>query len=274
MEKPPYYAPLLAVAARLEAFGPLNSQLCALYCTSFFKAYKPVNTSLALAKLAQAQLAADFLAQATGTGSAALLVQQVACSVFAGADALLAGLGIEQVALSRSVVLRELGRLVVKQALPSSLSYYAAGGVGSFSMHRLPLAQYPAFLHIDNSNIASEATLSAALKQARYRKANYWRTLAQRDASLAIRDQDTGEVVQHFGPQHWQQLTWRLGYTTVFDLVSDAWVSVAKDDSAEPAPAELLHAAQVISGYCTAFFGAFLAGAKVVEHEPSTALAA
>jgi len=201
-------------------------------------------------------------------------VQQVACSVFAGADALLAGLGVEQVALSRSVVLRELGRLVIKHALPSSLSYYAAGSVGDFSIHRLPLAEYPTFLHIDYANIATEAALSVAIKQARYRKANRWRALVQQDASLAIRDQNTGEVVSHFGPQHWQQLTWRLGYTTVFDLVSDAWVAVAKDESTEPAPAELLHAARVISGYCTAFFEAFLAGAVIAEQEPTTALAA
>jgi hypothetical protein len=39
---------------------------------------------------------------------------------------------------------REVGRLVVKNAYPRPVSFYAAGAYGDFSIHRLPLAGYKA----------------------------------------------------------------------------------------------------------------------------------
>jgi hypothetical protein len=47
----------------------------------------------------------------------------------------------------------------------------------------------------------------------------------QANAATAIRSSRTGEVLQKFAPQHWQQLTWRMGYTTLFDLLARLRIS-------------------------------------------------
>ena len=55
------------------------------------------------------------------------------------------------------LIRREVGRLVVKNAYPRPVSFYAAGAYGDFSIHRLPLAGYKAGLHIAGKEIDAQA---------------------------------------------------------------------------------------------------------------------
>jgi hypothetical protein len=51
------------------------------------------------------------------------------------------------------------------------------------------------------------------------------RQQVQANGATAIRSARTGKVLEKWQPQHWQQVTWRLGYTTLFDLLSRLRIS-------------------------------------------------
>ncbi|MDX5436157.1 MAG: hypothetical protein LPK03_03135, partial [Pontibacter sp.] len=56
-------------------------------------------------------------------------------------------------------------------------------------------------------------------------KAKAIRQEVKSNPATAIRSTKSGDVLQKFGPQHWQQLTWRIGYTTLFDLMARLRIS-------------------------------------------------
>ena len=45
------------------------------------------------------------------------------------------------------------------------------------------------------------------------------RQAVQNNPDTALRSARTGDVLQKFSQDHWNQLTWRFGYTTYFDLL-------------------------------------------------------
>jgi hypothetical protein len=67
-------------------------------------------------------------------------------TIMAGLQAFLYTAGVRS--NNPSLIRREVGRLVVRNAYPRPVSFYAAGTYGDFSIHRLPLAGYKAGLHI------------------------------------------------------------------------------------------------------------------------------
>ncbi|GAB3821296.1 hypothetical protein GCM10028895_23170 [Pontibacter rugosus] len=67
-------------------------------------------------------------------------------AVFAGMQAFLRTRGIST--NNEAMLLREAGRLVVKNAYPKAISFYAAGHYDDFSIRRLPLAHYKPGLQI------------------------------------------------------------------------------------------------------------------------------
>jgi hypothetical protein len=144
-------------------------------------------------------------------------------SIFAGLQAFLHTMGIQT--NNQSLILREAGRLVVKNAYPRAIGYYAAGSYDDFSIHRLPLAGYKAGLQIAGKEIEAQAQIGQFLKTTRRIKAKTVRQQVQANAATAIRSAHTGKVLEKWQPQHWQQLTWRLGYTTLFDLLSRLRIS-------------------------------------------------
>jgi len=72
-------------------------------------------------------------------------------TIMAGLQAFLYTAGVR--GNNPSLVRREVGRLVVRNAYPRPVSFYAAGAYGDFSIHRLPLAGYKAGLHIASKEI-------------------------------------------------------------------------------------------------------------------------
>lgn len=123
------------------------------------------------------------------------------------------------------LIRREVGRLVVKNAYPRPVSFYAAGAYGDFSIHRLPLAGYKAGLHIASKEIDAQAQIGQFLRTTRKMKAQWTRAQVQANPNTAIRSQKTGLPLDKWTTAHWQQITWRLGYTTIFDLLGRLRIS-------------------------------------------------
>lgn len=144
-------------------------------------------------------------------------------TVFASLQAFLHTRGIKT--SNEALVMREAGRLVVKNAYPQAMSFYASGHYDDFRINRLPLAHYKPGLQIAGKELEAQSQIGQFLRTTRRLKAKAVRRQVQANASTAIRSSRTGEVLQKFGPQHWQQLTWRIGYTTLFDLLARLRIS-------------------------------------------------
>ncbi|TPE43649.1 hypothetical protein [Pontibacter mangrovi] len=144
-------------------------------------------------------------------------------AVFAGLQAFLYTRGIKT--NNEAWVLREAGRLVVKNTYPQAVGFYASGHYNDFTIHRLPLAHYKPGLQIAGKELEAQAQIGQFLRTTRRQKAKAVRQQVQANAATAIRSSKSGEVLQKFGPQHWQQLTWRIGYTTLFDLMARLRIS-------------------------------------------------
>ncbi|MBA9075640.1 hypothetical protein [Rufibacter quisquiliarum] len=144
-------------------------------------------------------------------------------AVFAGLQAFLYTLGIKT--NQEAVIRREAGRLVVKNAYSRTIGFYAAGPYHDFSIHRLPLAGYKAGLQIAGKEIEAQAQIGQFLRTTRKLAATTIRQQVQNNPATAIRSSKTGQVLDKWSAQHWQQITWRMGYTTLFDLLSRLRIS-------------------------------------------------
>ncbi|WP_286130389.1 hypothetical protein [Solirubrum puertoriconensis] len=144
-------------------------------------------------------------------------------AVMAGLQAFLHTAGVRT--NNPSLIRREVGRLVVRNAYPRPVSFYAAGSYGDFSIHRLPLAGYKAGLQIASKAIDAQAQIGQFLRTTRKQKAVAVRQQVQGNPTTAIRSQKTGQPLEKWNAQHWQQITWRLGYTTIFDLLGRLRIS-------------------------------------------------
>lgn len=144
-------------------------------------------------------------------------------TVFSGLQAFLRTRGVNT--NNEALVLREAGRLVVKNAYPRAIGFYASGHHDDYNIHRLPLAHYKPGLQIAGKELEAQAQIGQFLRTTRRQKARTVRQQVQANPATAIRSSRTGEVLQKFGPQHWQQITWRIGYTTLFDLMARLRIS-------------------------------------------------
>ncbi|UOQ76248.1 hypothetical protein MUN84_16925 [Hymenobacter sp. 5516J-16] len=144
-------------------------------------------------------------------------------TIMAGLQAFLYTAGVRS--SNPSLIRREVGRLVVRNAYPRPISFYAAGAYGDFSIHRLPLAGYKAGLHIAGKEIDAQAQIGQFLRTTRKLKAQATRQQVQANPNTALRSQKTGKVLDKWTAAHWQQITWRLGYTTIFDLLGRLRIS-------------------------------------------------
>ncbi len=144
-------------------------------------------------------------------------------AIFAVLEAFLHTRGIRS--RNDAVVAREVGRLVVRGAYPRAVGYYAAGHYPDFSVHRLPLGAYQPGLTLAGKDIEAQAQIGQFLRTTRKLKATAVRRQVQANPNTAIRSARTGQPLDKWKPQHWQQITWRLGYTTIFDLLGRLRIS-------------------------------------------------
>lgn len=127
---------------------------------------------------------------------------------------------------NEDLVRREIGQLVVKGFYPLPLAFYAAGHYDQYVVHRLPLAteREKNALTLPNHEVEAQTQISQFLKTTRNLRAKSIRRYVQNNPELAIRGK-SGEVLEKFSAENWKQLTWRLGYTTFFDLLTRLKIS-------------------------------------------------
>ncbi len=138
-----------------------------------------------------------------------------------------------------AVVAREVGRLVVRGAYPRTVGYYAAGHYSDFSVQRLPLAAYKPGLGLAGKDIEAQAQIGQFLRTTRRLKAAAVRQQVQANPNTAIRSARTGQPLDKWKPLHWQQITWRLGYTTIFDLLGRLRISATSREIERYVEAEI-----------------------------------
>jgi hypothetical protein len=144
-------------------------------------------------------------------------------SIFAGVQAFLQTLGVT--GNNEELIRREIGRLVVKGYYPQPIAFYAAGHYGDFKVHRLPLAAYKPSLNLASKELEAQAQIGQFLRTTRRLRAQNIRQQVQNNPTTALRSKRTGEILQKFNDSHWHQLTWRIGYTTFFDLLGRLRIS-------------------------------------------------
>lgn len=144
-------------------------------------------------------------------------------SVFAGIQAFLHTQGVT--GNDTELIRREVGRLVVKGFYPAPIGFYASGHYGDFKVHRLPLSGYKPSLNLVSQELEAQAQIGQFLRTTRKIRAKSIRQRVQNNPTIAIRSKTTGEILQKFSSLHWNQLTWRFGYTTFFDLLSRLRIS-------------------------------------------------
>ena len=249
MEASPYSAPLLALAAHID--HQPDTALQAVVQLPFFQQFTtpaPSQQTSVELHLAHMNGAAGVLGIMGADQPATTLLRLAAHSVEQGLRGMLMGIGCPD--MSMATLLKEAGRLVVKNAFPRPLACYAAGAVGDFSVHRLPLAIGEASPASDSAQHTTQAELAEALRHARTQHA-----IAERTALPTVLSQPELK----WSDAQWQGLTWRLGYTSVFTLLLSAGQQAACDVSAAPASAELHAALLTIVRYCQQVFNAYLA---------------
>ena len=144
-------------------------------------------------------------------------------SIFSGLRAFLYTHGVRN--NNAELIRREVGRLVVKGFYPHAIGFYAAGHYDDFRVHRLPLASYKPTLNLAGKELEAQAQIGQFLRTTRKLRAKAVRQRVQANPTTALRSVRTGEILQKFDSSHWQQLTWRFGYTTYFDLLSRLQIS-------------------------------------------------
>ncbi|WP_040398441.1 hypothetical protein, partial [Cesiribacter andamanensis] len=139
-------------------------------------------------------------------------------TVLAGLQAFLLTLNFRS--RNPEAIARQLGRLVLQRAYPRAVGYYAAGPYPEVSLHRLPLSGYKAGLQIPEQELDAQAQIGQFLRTSRRLKAQAIRRELQSNPQTALRSPKTGKILEKWNKSHWQQISWRLGYTTYFDLLS------------------------------------------------------
>lgn len=124
-----------------------------------------------------------------------------------------------------SLVDAESGKLVVKGAYPRAMSFYAVGHPHQPRLYRLPYGKYqPGLLQAETEQEA-QRQIGQFLRTTHRQRALQVRTQVQNNPLTALKSQKTGRILKRFEARHWQQLSWRIGYTTIFSLLSRLRIS-------------------------------------------------
>lgn len=119
----------------------------------------------------------------------------------------------------------ESGRLIVKGAYPRTVSFYAVGHPHQPRLYRLPYGKYQPDLQQAASEEEAQRQIGQFLRTTHRQRALQVRYQVQSNPLTALRSQKTGKMLKRFEEKHWQQLRWRIGYTTIFNLLSRLRIS-------------------------------------------------
>ncbi|RYD74985.1 MAG: hypothetical protein EOP53_17295 [Sphingobacteriales bacterium] len=138
-------------------------------------------------------------------------------SVFLGMQAFYSTVGVRDNNFER--LSREFGNMVANGAYPRAISFYADGHYGRFHLHRMRPAKFKPSLFPPVHYAEAEAQIGQFLFTTRKQKAKEVRARVQANPQQALRSAKTGNILQKFSKTDWEQITWRLGYTTMIDLL-------------------------------------------------------
>ncbi len=125
-------------------------------------------------------------------------------------------------------VLSAAGRLVKQKFYPQPISFYAFGEAHHPKVYGLPAGRWakPALTPAQNKREV-QSQLRQFLRTTHRQRAQRVRNRVQGNPKTALRSERTGEILRRFNREHWQQLAWQTGYTTVFHLLQRLVISAS-----------------------------------------------
>ena len=122
-------------------------------------------------------------------------------------------------------VTAEGGKLIAAGAYPQVVSFYAAGHPHRPRMRRLPFGRLNPSLQPVANDAEAQRQIGQFLRTTHRQRAQQVRQQVQSNEQWALRSERTGKILQRFDDRHWQQLSWRIGYTSIFDLLARLRIS-------------------------------------------------
>ena len=122
-------------------------------------------------------------------------------------------------------VTAEGGKLIAAGAYPQVVSFYAVGNPHQPRMRRLPFGRLNPGLQPVANDPEAQRQIGQFLRTTHRQRAQQVRQQVQANEQWALRSERTGKVLRRFDDRHWQQLNWRIGYTTIFNLLSRLQIS-------------------------------------------------
>lgn len=114
---------------------------------------------------------------------------------------------------------REAGGWIARGAYPAAISFYASGHPLKPRLHGLEFGRYKPSLQMEDLETEAQAQLGQFLRTTRKASAQQLREEIQRNPATALRSEHTGNILQRFTDEHWKQLNWRIGHTTIFSFL-------------------------------------------------------
>jgi hypothetical protein len=142
---------------------------------------------------------------------------QACYSVFESLQAFLRIQGIKR--LQPEQMEWEAGHLVANGAYPKAISFYASGHPLKPHLNGLQYGHYRPSLQLADMKTEAQAQLGQFLRTTRKAKAQSVRQKMQGNPATALRSQRTGKVLARFTDEHWRQLSWKLGHTSIFSFL-------------------------------------------------------
>ncbi len=122
-------------------------------------------------------------------------------------------------------VVSEGSKLVIGGAYPRAVSFYAVGHPRKPRMRHLPFGRLNPSLQMAATEPEAQRQVGQFLRSTHRQRAQRVRQQVQSSEQHALRSPRTGEVLRRFDDRHWQQINWRIGYTSVFDLLARLCIS-------------------------------------------------
>ena len=122
-------------------------------------------------------------------------------------------------------VTAEGGKLIAAGAYPQAVSFYVAGHPQRPRMRRLPFGRLNPGLQLAANDAEAQRQIGQFLRTTHRQRAQQVRQQVQSNEQWALRSERTGKILQRFDDRHWQQLSWRIGYTSIFDLLARLRIS-------------------------------------------------
>ena len=165
---------------------------------------------------------------------------------------------------------KEAGKLIAGGAYPEAVAFYATGHPLRPRLHGLRYGSYKPSLQLADLLTESQAQVGQFLRTTRRTFAQQLRKKMQSNPATALRSQTSGSILLRFTDEHWQQLSWRIGYTTIFSFLQRLKISANHKEITRFVEADidfhLFHQSlQCLVGYLNFIHEAYIAKAMGLE---------